>query len=280
MQIGIFEKTFERDSLEETLDAVRDHGFSCVQFHLDVAGVEAMPEVITEALCDRVRNAMRERGIEMGAVSGTFNMIHPDEEIRGDGLKRLEVLAQACGKLGTKVITLCSGTRSREWMWRSHPDNGTPEAWADLLVAMERAARIGEENGVMMAFEPEVANTVDSAKKGRKVLDEIGSPNLKVVMDGANIYHEGELARMHEMLDEAFDLLGDDIAHAHAKDLDRDGAAGKLAAGTGLLDYDYYLDLLDEVGFDGPLVLHGLKEDQVLFCRDFLTEKLKDGQAS
>ena len=55
-------------------------------------------------------------------------------------------------------------------------------------------------------------------------------------------------------------------------------AIQKLAAGTGLLDYDYYLGLLDKVGFDGPLVLHGLKEDQVSFCRNFLTEKLKDGR--
>jgi sugar phosphate isomerase/epimerase len=278
MQIGIFDKVFERDTLEERLDAVKDSGFVCVQFHMDCAGVDAMPDEISDALCDRIRQAHAERDIMLGAVSGTFNMIHPDVEIREDGLRRLRVIAGACERMGADIITLCSGTRNPALMWRPHPDNNTSEAWRDLLGSMEVAAQIGEDCGVTMAFEPEVANVIDSAVKARQLLDEIGSSRLKVVIDGANIYHKGELAKMHEMLDEAFDLLGNDIAHAHAKDLDHDGEAGKLAAGTGVLDYDYYMRLLDRVGFDGPMVLHGLVESQVEMCRDFVVGKLSNEQ--
>jgi sugar phosphate isomerase/epimerase len=82
-------------------------------------------------------------------------------------------------------------------------------------------------------------------------------------MDGANIYHLGELARQHEILDEAFALLGDDIALAHAKDIDRDGEAGHLAAGKGLLDYQHYLSLLNKVEPRVPLILHGLTEAEL-----------------
>ena len=49
---------------------------------------------------------------------------------------------------------------------------------------------------------------------------------------------------MHDILGEAFDLLGPDIVLAHAKDLNRDGDAGDMAAGTGVLDYDFYLSQL------------------------------------
>ena len=58
----------------------------------------------------------------------------------------------------------------------------------------------------------------------------------------------------------AVELLGPDIIIAHAKDLDHDGEAGHLAAGKGLLDYAYYLGLLKQAGFKGPLLLHGLAE--------------------
>jgi len=92
---------------------------------------------------------------------------------------------------------------------------------------------------------------------------EIASPHLQVVIDGANLFHAGQLPRMAEILDEAFDLLGGDIALAHAKDLERDGDAGHQAAGTGLLDYDRYLRLLDQHGFQGGLILHSLAEAQV-----------------
>ncbi len=138
---------------------------------------------------------------------------------------------------------------------------------------MRSVAAIGEQTGVTMAFEPEVNNVVDTARKGRQLLDEIASPRLKVIMDGANLFHAGELPRMRDILDEAFELLGPDIVLAHAKDLNRDGDAGDVPAGSGLLDYDFYLDRLHATGFRGPLVTHGLTEDQVPACGESILRK-------
>jgi sugar phosphate isomerase/epimerase len=123
-------------------------------------------------------------------------------------------------------------------------------------------------------IETEVSNVVDSAQRARQLLDELRSPYLKIIMDGANLFHKGELPRMREILDEAFDLLGGEIVLAHAKDLSRDGAAGHEAAGTGKLDYDRYITLLRRVGYTGPLILHSLSEEQVPGCVAFLRSKL------
>ena len=121
-----------------------------------------------------------------------------------------------------------------------------------------------------MAFEPEVNNTVDSAQRARALLDAVGSPRIKVVMDGANIFHAGELPTMSDILKKAFDLLGNDIALAHAKDLDHDGDAGHLPAGHGKLDYPLYLSLIKQSGYAGPIILHGLGEAQIDGCVAFL----------
>jgi sugar phosphate isomerase/epimerase len=271
----VFTKTFERETIEDVFEAVKGYGYACVQLNWESAGLNEMPASFEEGVCERIRGAASSRGIGIAGVSGTFNMIHPDPSERGDGMERLRAVAQSCKRVGSQVVTLCTGTRDTDYMWRRHPDNDTAEAWRDLVTAMREAVQIAEEVDVTLAFEPEVANTVDSAKKARRLLDEIGSPYLKVVIDGANVFHEGELARMGEILDEAFDLLGDDIALAHAKDLDRDGAAGKLAAGTGLLDYDHYARLLERSGFDGGWVAHGLEEFQAAGVRTFLAGKLK-----
>ena len=274
MEIGVFTKTFERETIEEVFGAVREYGYTCVQLNWESAGQEEMPEAVAGAVCDRILAAASSRGIGIAGVSGTFNMIHPDAAEREDGMRRLRGVAEACKAVGSQVVTLCSGTRDAGYMWRRHPDNDTPEAWQDLVVSMREAVQIAEETEVTLAFEPEVANTVDSAKKARRLLDEIGSPRLKVVIDGANVFHAGELARMPEILDEVFDLLGSDIALAHAKDLDRDGAAGKLAAGTGLLDYDRYAGLLKASGFEGGWVAHGLDESQAASVQAFLVAAL------
>jgi sugar phosphate isomerase/epimerase len=274
MRLGIFAKTFVRPTLEETLDAVVAHGISRVQFNMVSAGLSPLPRRIDPELCQKIRQELAARHIEMAAVSGTFNMIHPDPEFRRDGLVRLRLLAEACPTMGARVVTLCTGTRDLDNMWRRHPDNDSPGAWQELLVSMREAVRIAGETSVVMAFEPEIANVIDSARKARRFLDEIASPYLKVVIDPANIFHHGELSRMREVLDETFTLLGKDIVLAHAKDLDRDGSAGNLPAGKGRLDYDLYLTWLKRIGYDGPLILHGLDESQVDEAVAFLEAKL------
>ena len=270
MQIGIFTRLFVRPTLDQVLDAVLAHGIRAVQFNMESAGLEEMPAEISPDNAARIRAAFEQRGMSMNAVSGTFNIIHPDGATREHGMRRLDALAGACAAMGTAIITMSSGTRDPDHMWRRHPDNDTPEAWNDMIAAMREATRIAEQHNVILVVEPEVGNVVNSARKARTMLDTIGSPNLKIVIDGANLFPAGTITRMAEILDEAFELLGPDIAFAHAKDLSGDGEAGHEAAGTGLLDYGRYVRLLMECGYRGPLVLHSLSEAQVEACIHFL----------
>ena len=274
MQPGIFARTFPRTSVEEVFDAVRAHGLEYTQFNMSCAGLPSMPDEIGPEVAARVREAAEERGITIAAVSGTFNMIHPDDGARRTGLRRLEVLAASCEGVGTSTITLCTGTRDPENMWRRHPGNDTPEAWRDLLLSMHTALDVAEDHGVTLAFEPEPGNVVSSAARGRRLLDEMGSTRLKVVIDAANLVQNAIPARARGVLEEAFKLLGEDVVIAHAKDITALGEA--VAAGKGIVDYDAYLGLLRRAGFGGPVVLHGLDEteveDSVAFLRGRLAE--------
>lgn len=276
MRLGIFAKTFSRPSPEGVLDAVAGHGLHDTQFNMSVAGLPSMPEEVDPALADRVREAAAGRDVAVAAVSGTFNMAHPDPEVRRDGLRRLGVIAGACGRLGTSTISLCTGTRDRQDMWRRHPENGTPGAWKDMLTTMKEALETAEEHGVTLAFEPEINNVVDSAEKGRRLLDEIGSPRLKVIVDAVNLFDAEDparlLSRSEEVLHGAFELLGSEIVIAHAKDVRASGEV--VAAGKGDLDYALYLKYLGETGFGGPLILHGLAEEEVGSSLAFLRRKL------
>ena len=263
MQLGIFAKTFARPTIEQTIDAVAEHGLECIQFNMTCAGLASMPEAIDPLICDRIRQAVAQRGITMSAVSGTYNMAHPDPVQRDQGLRRLNVLAQSCRRLGAGVITLCTGTRDSGNMWRYHPANQTPQAWRDMAASVEKALTVAEAHDVVLGVEPEVSNVVDSPASCRRLIDDMQSPRLKVIMDGANLFPAGTIGQMGRILTEAVDLLGPDIVLSHAKDLSHDGEAGDRAAGKGLLDYELYLSLLSGAGFDGPLLLHGLTEEEV-----------------
>jgi sugar phosphate isomerase/epimerase len=278
LQIGILLNTFRSGTLEARLEAAKAAGIEAVQWSMDCAGLPMMPDAIAPELAQQIRRAAAERGIKLASVAGTFNMCHPDAEQRQMGLRRLRVLAEACSQLGIAKIHLCTGTRDRTSMWRRHPDNDTPEAWRDMVACVRTATDIARQSRVTLAFEPEVNNVVNSAQKARRLMDEIGSPFLKVTLDAANLFPAGKLPQMKEILDEAFALLGKDIVLAHAKDLDHDGDAGHLPAGQGKLDYAHYVALLHKHRFTGPLLLHSLSEAQVPGCVAFLREKIGRGK--
>jgi sugar phosphate isomerase/epimerase len=274
-QIGIqLATTFTTGTLEARLDAAKAHGLTCVQMSMACAGLPEMPDAIPAELPDRMRREALARGIAIASMTGTFNMCHPDAEHRRMGLRRLRLLAEACPRAGASFIHVCTGTRDTKSMWRPHPDNGSPEAWRDMAACVREATDIARQANVVLAFEPEMSNVVDSARKARRLLDEIGSPHLKVTMDPANLFHTGELPRMKEILDEAFALVGKDVVLCHAKDLDHDGEAGHKPAGHGVLDYDRYMSLLRKYQFKGAILLHGLTVEQVPGCLAFLRAKL------
>lgn len=275
MRLGIFAKTFARPTVEECFDAVRAHGLSCVQFNMSCAGLPSLPDAIGPGLCGRIAEAANSRGIEIAAVSGTFNMIHPDPERRADGFRRLEVLAHACEVLGTRVVTLCTGTRDPDDMWRRHPDNATRAAWYDIAASIGRAMAIAAFKGVVLAFEPEMGNVVDSVEKAERLLGMFGGNGLlRLVYDPANLFGPGTVDQMAPVLNRAASRLGHHIVVAHAKDISADGATHP-PAGRGVLDYDRFLSNLKFAGFEGPLILHGLDESEVASSLAFVRSRMK-----
>jgi sugar phosphate isomerase/epimerase len=145
-----------------------------------------------------------------------------------------------------------------------------------MLATMQEALQKAEEHGITLAFEPETGNVVDSAAKGRRLLAEMRSPHLKVVMDAANLFDSEDpqrsLSCSERVLAEAFECLGNDLVLAHAKDVRTSGVI--VAAGRGDLDYDLYLEHLLGAGYRGPLILHGLGEEEVEESVTFLRRKL------
>jgi sugar phosphate isomerase/epimerase len=248
VELGIFARTFPRPTLEATFDAVRATGLRTMQY-----------KRLHDVPAAQVHAAASARGLTMAAVSGTYNMAHPDPGVRAAGARELAGLVAEAPALGTRVVTLCTGTRDPDDLWRAHPDNGSAAAWRDLRASVDAALEVAEAHGVTLGVEPEPANVVADAAAARRLLDEVATPHLRIVLDAANLVQAAP-GRQHAILDEAFGLLGGDLVLAHAKDVTAGGAI--VAAGRGVLDHERYLDRLEAAGAP-PLVLHGLAEDEV-----------------
>lgn len=268
MQLGIFAKTFPGADPAMVLNAVAAAGYAAAQYNMACSGLPALPDAIAPEEAQAVAQAAQAAGVRMAAVSGTYNMIHPDPAERARGLRRLAVLAASAQALGTRLVTLCTGTRDAADQWRAHPDNATPEAWRDLLRELEAAIAIAEAHDIELGVEPELANVVDSARRARTLIDELRSPRLRIVLDPANLFEIAEPAQRRSLIAAAVDLLADRIVMAHAKDRAADG--GFATAGQGVVDFPHFLSCLRAAGFDGPLVTHGLHAHEAPAVAAFL----------
>jgi len=240
---------------------VRGHGLRQVQLIMRPNGGEELLDEISTSLIEEIRVESDRTGVHIPAVSGIYNMAHPDAAFRRDGLERLRKVIAVAPLLGATGITLCTGTRDPENMWRWHPENDSTEAWNDLVESLDIALDDAQRHGVILAFEPEPGNLVNSIDRAGRLLDQMDHPNLGVTLDGANIVMTDMARNPVEMLDRTFARFGDKIAIVHAKDCN---AAGEMVpAGGGIVPWSHLAQLLRQTDFDSPLILHSLKEDEV-----------------
>lgn len=259
MQLGIFAKTFPGSDPQTVLQHAAKAGFQGVQYNLACSGLDQVPAAVPPGTAEAVARAASATGVTIQALSATFNMAHPDPAIRAQGLARLPALLQAARGMGAGMVTLCTGSRDPVDQWRFHPDNLSRQAWADMTASFAAAIPLAEAAGIDLGIEPEQANVVCDARAARRLIDQMGSPRLVVVLDPANLAEEAVPDARRRIIAEAVDLLADRIAMAHAKDRAANGQV--VPAGQGAVDFPDFLARLRAIGFAGPLVTHGLAAD-------------------
>jgi sugar phosphate isomerase/epimerase len=268
MQLGVFAKTFPGSEPASVLAAVRDAGFAVTQFNLACAGLPSMPDDVPAEVIQAIDDAVDASGVGLVALSGTYNMAHPDRAVRDDGLRRLAVVIEAAAKLSTPLVTLCTGTRNAQDQWAHHPDNADPSAWGDMAREMEKALALAELHGVDLGIEPEQANIVTSAGDAMRLIAEMGSKRLRIVLDPANLFEQADAAQARAIVADAAERTAGHVAMAHAKDRFTDGRFA--TAGQGVVDFPDFISRLKRAGFDGPLVTHGLSAEEAPGVARFL----------
>jgi sugar phosphate isomerase/epimerase len=270
MQLGIFAKTFAGSDPLAVLKAVAAAGYQTCQYNMACSGLSSLPDTVTAEQVQSLKSASATTGIGIAAISATYNMIHPDTAVRDAGLRSLEVLADVARDLRIPMLTLCTGSRNAKDQWTHHPDNQTAEAWHDMRGAMAQALDVAERYNLVLGVEPEHANVVNSAPAARRLLDEMKSRHLKIVLDPANLVRDETGQDQKNLISAAFELTGEAIAMAHAKDRD---ASGKFAtAGHGMIDFTHFFGKVKELRRDIPIVTHGLGSAEASAVSRFLTE--------
>lgn len=279
---GICTTDFYKSPADELFARAAGYGYKVVQFgfqtvtetEFEADGRIEFPDFATlpPGAINIIKRAAERSGVKIIAVNGTFNTAHPDAAVRAEGIRRFEGLVCASLKLGCEIVTLCSGTRCAADLWKTHPDNAAPEAWRDLKDTLLRLCEIAERKNVTLAVETEASNVVSSPGLARRLLDEVNSPRLKMVLDPANLFPPGTAKRenVRPMLKNAFESFGRDLVLAHGKDIRESEEICFCGTGEGIVDFAYMAELLREYGYNGDMMLHGIyDENKFVSAREY-----------
>ena len=273
MKLGVFAKSFAGDDPLTVLSASRAAGFEAVQYNLSCSGIGSLPEAIPDDAVQEIRHAARATGVGIAAISATYNMTDPDPERLASGRRAFQAICEKTPAMGSNLVTVCSGSKHPTDKWQHHPANDDPQSWTDMCKEFEIICEHATQHGVLIGVEPEPANIVSNADRAASLIADFPGSPIRIVLDPANMIEDVAPEDHHRTIDQAFDLLGDHLVLAHAKDRFANGQVAP--AGRGVVDWTHFLGCLAAIGFNGALVAHGMSAAEAPAVASFLAGHLE-----
>ena len=242
-QFGIMNMNYLFYTLDYFLDAARDMGMKNI--NLWTANPHVHLEDSTDGEFRQLGEKIRSRGLRCFCVCPEqvvypFNIAAEDQLIRSRSIASMKRAAELCRILESPLLHLCPG-----WGFYDKPD-GLETAWELAREAIIEIAAFAAEQGVTLALEPlqiVESNLVGDIPSAKRMLEEVGLPNVKLLVDTCHMAVKGE------RLGDYFDTFGKDVVHIHLNE------SGQVPWGYGDLPLREYIAQLEKHDFDGTITL-------------------------
>ena len=207
-----------RTFTQAQMAAIRALSFTGFGFHLNGDDIFA----ITADDCQRYRTFMAGEDLDLAQFAITYNecLFHPEPAIRERAIVKINRGTEIAAQLGAQAFLLRPGGLNSDGPWTPHRDNHRPENTPLLVETLQPIARKAEQEGVLLAMETHAVSVMDPPEKCRAIIDAVGSPNLRLIMDAVNhfqclqqVYHSSG------WVNHIFDVMGPLAPLAHLKDL-------------------------------------------------------------
>lgn len=246
MKIGLIVR--HAGDIENELTKVQNFGFDCCQIQ------SWHPELFTDEWADQIRALLEAKGIMLSTFwcgwSGprvwnfyegpkTLGLI-PDE-YRAQRAADLKRGAEFAARMGAAQMATHAGFLPED---PNHPQ------YEEVILTLREIAVHARERGVAFLFETgqETPTTL------KRVMDDIGTDNLGVNYDPANLLLYGKANPI-----DALSILGPYIRDMHAKDglypTDGKSLGKETKLGEGLVDFAKLIGYLKNRGYDGAVTI-------------------------
>lgn len=247
MQLGIRLHDIKKAPLEERLSIAHEQGFACGHLALSkvISEYPVDDGALTPGYALYLKKLFAKNELDIAVLGCYLNLANPNPESLNKIRKRYLTHIRFASLLDVGVVGTETGAVNEEYKFEER--NHSEEALDIFIHNVRPVVEYAEKMGVIFAIEPVYKHIVCNPKRARRVLDEINSPNLQIIFDPVNLLDISNYKNRDEIIGEAMELLGDDIAMIHIKDfVVEDGKLVSVAAGTGEMDYTKIMKFIRE----------------------------------
>ena len=262
--------------ITEMVKRIRDAGYTSGNAYFSMNNKCPWLEA-SEADIIELKEALKKYDVAFFDMHTVGNNIHPDISERQKSLKYVAEACEGAERVGCPMVTTHAGNRSAESAIAPHKDNWTMETWKLVVDGMKQIIKDTAGMKVELGIEAVNMTCMNNPMAHLRLIDDVGDPRLKVLLDPVNMISLRNYFRTTELINECFDLLGENIIAAHAKDThilpNRMSAyITEVAAGKGQMDYELYLVRLSRLSYSRTLLIEHIPEEEYPVAKNFLEE--------
>lgn len=241
MIIGMRGHDFGRMQPEALAKAIAAKGFRATQLAFTKAFPDPAETYMTPERLEGIREVFSAQGIRVPVMGCYISASDRDEAVRNAAKEKFAACLRASVVLGAG----CVGTETTHFTFE---ESEREAAYARLLDFMRAVVPVAEGCGAIVGIEPVACHTLCSPEMTRRLLDDVQSESVKVILDMGNLLTketcspEDQLDILHRCLA----LFGDKICVLHVKDgvFGEDGKWIARPMGEGVMDWKTLLPIL------------------------------------
>ena len=246
---------------------------------VDTVSVKAFP-LWSDDETREAKGWLDDNGLRIGEVAPFWQGRHlgfHDPALHEIALASYSEQMHIAAMIGARCVGFGWG---KEFGWAS-PDIWSEETWKQRVAGVAEMAEVAEREGIDIAAHPLYFTPLKSVERCKDLLDSVGSPRLKILLDLVNMCEPYMYYRTTDLVNHAFDVLGEHIASVHAKDVKIAGGGigggaqaekgnpivhiDEAVPGTGVMDYETIMKRLGELPQDITMhVEHFEYEDTIV----------------
>ncbi|NOU96834.1 TIM barrel protein [Paenibacillus sp. LMG 31456] len=226
---------------------------------------------------EKLRAIFEDKGISIVGLSGYTNLLNPNLAKREEKLTQLEKMIDLCSVYGTRYMATETGSLHPTNAWRDYEGNRSPEAWDQLLTIVDRLRNRAVKNGAVLLLEGFALNVLATPEQAARLMEQLGSEGLGLIMDPFNYLTEADLNKQEEAMATIFKTIGSHSPIAHAKDtLYNEEGFTTPRVGAGQANWDLYAAHLSSDMPEVPLILEHAKPEEITDCLELIRQAFEN----